>query len=108
MEKWTTINIKGIPTIEKCVAEFRIWEIGTIPSAKFKIKIYENQKGHFNGFTNLGIKINNCPEFGVGSGKSIEEALENTIEYFMNEINEQKKLKELTDDDFEWAHPDDF
>jgi hypothetical protein len=107
MSEWKNIKIEGISRIEKCVAEFQVWEIGRIPSSKFKVKIFEDQNGHFTGFTNLGIKslLDGSPEFGVGSGKNIAEALENTVNYFVDELN---KRQDLTEEDFEWADPDDF
>ncbi len=45
MRKWNDINIEGISGIDKLVAEFQIWEIASVPSGKFKVKIFENKKG---------------------------------------------------------------
>lgn len=109
MSRWKDIEIDGISNIERCVAEFNIWAIGIIPSGKFKVKIFEDQKERYTGYTNLAILNNGSPDYCSGSGKSIEEALEDTVQYFMNQIIEQQKLLgELTDENFEWTDPDDF
>ncbi|WP_377890436.1 hypothetical protein [Alkalihalobacillus sp. R86527] len=110
MDRWNEINIKGISGIDKLVAEFQIWEIATVPSGKFKVKVFENERGSFKGFTNVGMVVNGTPEFGVGSGNTIELALEDTIRNFVSEMNDKKTIKsdELTDEDFAWADPHDF
>lgn len=110
MSEWKEIEIIGISAIEKCVAEFQVWEIETVPTGKFKVKIFENKRGSFKGFTNVGVIVNESPEFGVGSGNTIEMALEDTIRNFLSELNDKKTTKsnELTDEDFVWADPNDF
>lgn len=106
MIRWQDIKIKGIARIERCVAEFDVMELNHTPYAKFKVKIYEDQAGRFTGYTNLRIK----DEFGdasggVGHGNTIEEALEDTISYFMEILNEKQNWVE---EDFECSDPFDF
>lgn len=109
IKTWKKENISEIATIEKCVAEFIIRDKGIIPFDKFKLGIFRNQRGYFNGYTNIGIILDGCPEFGVGFGNTIEEALEDTIQNFINEVtNRKNELGKLTDSDFEWADPHDF
>ncbi len=107
MSDWKNIRIDGVAKIQKCVGEFLVYEIGRIPSTNFRVRVYEDQNGRFTGVTNLGIKspLDGAPEFAAGSGKSVEEALEDTVKYFMSELN---KRTNLTEEDFEWADPDDF
>ena len=107
MEDWRNVIIDGIARIEKCVGEFQIWELQKTPFGKFKVKIFERKDGSFAGFTNIGIKNleDGSPENGVGFGRTISEALENTLKHFMEMLNQRK---ELFENDFEWAHPDDF
>lgn len=110
MRRWNEINIEGISGIEKLVAEFQIWEIASVPSGKFKVKVFENKRGSFNGYTNIGIIVDGAPEFGVGSGNTVELALEDTLRNFRSDLNDKKSNKsdELTDEDFAWADPYDF
>ncbi|ERI10629.1 hypothetical protein HMPREF0083_01274 [Aneurinibacillus aneurinilyticus ATCC 12856] len=107
MSDWKNIKIDGIARIEKCVGEFQIWELRKTPYGKFKVKIFERIDGSFAGFTNIRLKSieDGSPESGVGFGISISEALEDTLNNFMEMLNQRK---ELSEDDFEWSHPDDF
>lgn len=46
-------------------------------------------------YTNLQIKDEDgCAFAGVGHGETIEEALKDTIEYFLNMINENQNISE--------------
>ncbi|MBW5444445.1 hypothetical protein GE107_00005 [Cohnella sp. CFH 77786] len=102
---WKDIKIEGIARIEKCVAEFNIWELNLTPWAKFKIKIYEDTNGMFYGFTNLQLKSQFGQEGGVGQGSTIEQALQDTIKNFLKMLRERDQL---TPEDFETVDPYDF
>ena len=103
---WKKISIAGISSIEKCVAEFNIGELIKTPHSKFKVKVFERQDGTYIGFTNLQLKDKlGVPYAGVGHGKTVEEALEDTIKYFLNMINNKQVL---TEEDFECVDPYDF
>ena len=106
MKSWKSIKINGIAKIEKCVAEYEVTELEKTPYSKFKIKIYEDVENKFTGYTNLLIKdqtgnVNG----GIGYGNSIEEALEDTIIYFLKMLNAKEKWSE---NDFECSDPFDF
>lgn len=106
MDNWKKIDVKGIAFIEKCVAEFNIGELIKTPYSKFKVKVFEKKDGTYMGFTNLQLKDDDGVSYaGVGHGKTIEEALEDTIKYFLSMINKKKNLSEK---DFECADPYDF
>jgi hypothetical protein len=106
MKKWQEIKIDGIAKITKCVAEFDVMELKHTPYAKFKVKIFEDAAGNFTGFTNLMAKdALGSPVAGVGYGSTIEEALEDTIRYFLSMLNEKQNW---TEDDFECSDPFDF
>jgi hypothetical protein len=103
---WRDLKLKGIARIEKCVAEFDIVELKKTPYSKFKVKIYEDTTGFFRGYTNLRIKDGTgdaCS--GVGHGNTIEEALEDTVLYFLKMLDEKEAWME---DEFECADPYDF
>ncbi|WP_025683446.1 hypothetical protein [Paenibacillus maysiensis] len=107
LEHWKNMNITGVARIEKCVAEFQVWELNKIPFGKFKVKVYERPDGTFAGFTNIQLKSleDDSTESGVGFGKTISETLEDTVKYFMSMLNARD---DLSKDDFDWSHPDDF
>jgi hypothetical protein len=108
MKNWKDIKIDGISRIDKCTAEFDIWAIGKLPYAKCKVKVFEYSKGGFIGYTNIRIKsvIDGSPEGAVGSGDTIEEALENTLIDLIGKIKE--KGDELKEEDIEYSDPSDF
>lgn len=104
--EWKNIKIQGIGNIEKCVGEFNISETLKTPYGKFKVKIYERQNGKYVGYTNLQIKDKDgCAFAGVGHGETVEEALKDTIEYFLNMINENQDIGK---ENFECSDPFDF
>lgn len=107
MVEWKNIKISGIARIEKCVGEFQVWELEKTPYGKFKVKIFERIDGSFAGFTNIRVRNieDGTPESGVGYGRSIDEALEDTLKNFIELLSVRD---DFTEDDFEWAHPDDF
>lgn len=105
MNNWKS-ELPGIVSIEKCVAEFEIFEFKKIPYSKFKVKIFENRIGKFTGNTNIRVKDKDgCPCGGVGYGDTIEEALEEILK-FLSELLEEKEV--FTKDDFEFTDPYDF
>ncbi|MFL0253034.1 hypothetical protein ACJDT4_21735 [Clostridium neuense] len=106
MERWQDIKIKGIARIEKVVAEFDVIELQKTPYGKFKVKIYESPDGGFTGYTNLRVKDETGDACGgVGHGITIEEALRDTIEYFLKVLNEKDFWEE---DEFECSDTFDF
>lgn len=108
MNSWKDIKIEGVNKIDKFVAEFDIWAIKKVPFAKFKVKIYEGCDGKYTGYTNIRIKnkIDGSPEGGIGFGLNVAEALQDTIKYFMEQIN--LIGGELTENDIEYSDPNDF
>jgi hypothetical protein len=107
MSDWKDIKITGINKIDKIVAEFHVWAIDKVPNGKFKVKILETAKGGYIGLPNLAVKSikDGTPDGMAGFGQSIEEALEDTIKYFLQTLEGRE---DLTEDDFEWSDPDDF
>ena len=106
MEKWNDIVIQGIAGIRKCAGEFEVQELNKIPYGKFRVKIYEDSKNNFVGYTNLQFKdLEGCPFAGVGHGNSVEETLKDTITYFLNMLNSRINISE---EDFECMDEFDF
>ena len=93
--KWNNYKSDIIGGIEKCVAEFNIYETQLIPYSKFKVKIFERQNGKYIGYTDLQVKDSTGSSYcGVGFGNSIDEALEDTINYFMEMLKEKDVIME--------------
>lgn len=109
-EKWEDIKIDGIASIEKVVAEFIIGEHKYTPYGKFNVKILKRQKGGYLGYTNLLVKGDDgYPSSEVGVGKTIEEALTNTIEVFLEQLMKKESTNgKLEENDFEVADYFDF
>jgi hypothetical protein len=106
MSCWQNLKIEGVARIEKCVAEFDVTELEKTPYSKFKVKIFEDAAGNYTGYTNLRIKDNfGDASGGVGHGENIEEALKDTIQYFLKLLDEKKNWSE---EDFECSDPFDF
>lgn len=107
MKDWKEIKVAGINKIDKVVAEFEVWATEKVPYGKFKIKILETTNGGYIGLPNLAVKniSDGTPEGTSGFGRTIEEALEDTIKYFLQTLEGRTDLAE---DDFEWSDPHDF
>ena len=105
---WKNVKMTGIVKIEKCVAEFKIWELNISPYAKFRIKIFESDKGDFSGCSNLQVK-DNAGNFNsaIGYGKSLEEALQDTLNNFF-ELTSIKEPGDWLEDDFSCSDIFDF
>lgn len=111
---WKKIEVKNIGTFENCVGEFYLIGLTIIPFEKIKIKVLEDktkQFNCFNAYTNIQIVDFNdedrCPYCVVGSGKTLEEALENTLNHYV-ELASIKSIREWKEDDFEFIDPTEF
>lgn len=111
---WHKLKIRKVEKIEKCVAEYQIWMHEILPYGKLRIKIYEEQDRTYTGFTDVRIRRKFDGEFegGVGYGNSIEEALEDTINWFLkiaeSDYPSDNYPNGLTEDDIEYAEYSDF
>lgn len=103
---WKNLKIKGIPQIDKVLAEFQVWELEKTPWAKFRVKVIEEQNGEIFAITNLMyIDETGGENPGCAYGKTIEEALEKCIKNFLSYLPEDR---ELTEKDFTTSDPYDF
>ena len=79
-----------------------------------KIKIYEDQDKTYTGITDVRVRRKFDGEFegGVGYGKSIEEALEDTIGWFLQVVDMDYPIADypdgLTENDIEYVGYSDF
>lgn len=94
-----------IAKIEKLVSEYRVSNYGVGPYDAFKVRIFYDGE-YYESRTNIQIIDEIGNYYGaLGSGKTEEEALEDTIHQFF-EMTSWKD--EWNDEDFDWADPDDF
>ena len=107
---WKSIKVAGIGRIDRIVATFEVWSDGSLPFAKFKIKIVERSGEDFLGVANVAIRdsVTGSPEWTAGLGSSADEALKDTLVYFFEQVGKHAPKRSLTEDDFEWADPEDF
>jgi hypothetical protein len=108
---WKKIKIAEIQGIEKVVAEFYVRSITYIPNCQFRVKITEDINGKYSARVNVAIRNSrdSSPEWVGGTGDSIDEALENSIQELVNSIKSSgKNINLLHEEDFEWSAPEDF
>ena len=107
MEKWKEISIEGITSIEKCIAEFEVWELQKSPYGKFRVKVYEDRNKKYKGYTNLK-ELKEIEEdfyFVMGYGMTIEECLRDTINEMVKVLNKKENWDE---DDFIYLATNEF
>jgi hypothetical protein len=102
--------MKGVARIDRVAAVFDIWSDGSLPFAKFKIKVIERGQNDYLGVPNIAIRnpLTGDPEYTSGLGKTIEDALVDTIRFFSREVAQNTGGKELTIADFIWSDFADF
>lgn len=111
---WNKISVEGVDEIRKCVGEYQIWMNAVLPYGKMKIKVYECKDGTYKGYTDIQVKrkFDNSFEGAVGFGKSIDEALEDTMSWFSKMLQEDYPFKDypngLTEQDVQYIDYFDF
>lgn len=87
---WTDIKIKDTNYIERIMEEYTIWMPQILPCGKMKVKISKSNADFYSGSANICIirKYDNNPEGTGGGGRTIEEALENVINNFLEMVKE--------------------
>jgi hypothetical protein len=104
---WRKIQSEGLGPVSRIAAVFQVGPpLATLPFAKFKVKIIENESGRFLGVANVAIKASDgSPNWIAGLGGTIEEALADTLRYFKDSLEGRSGL---SNDAFEWAAWADF
>lgn len=111
---WHDLKIDRVDKIEKCVGEYQIRMHSILAYEKVKIKIYESQDRTYTGVTDVSIKRKSDGEFEAvsGFGNSIEEALEDTIKYFLEIVDSDYPSEEypygLSGEEVEYMEYSDF
>lgn len=109
MEEWKHITNPEIASIEKVVALFQPWAMAKFPDPKIKIKILEDAQGGFSGVPNVVArkKVDGSPDWVVGRGENIAQALEATLILLLASIDQQEASQEV-EEDFFWVPPIEF
>ena len=105
-KSWQDIQVAGLRPVEKIVAVFRISDTRTddrvrFPFPLFSIAVSESLHGGYHASPNVAIKTANGDADWIGGhGPTVEEALEDCLNYFMRNIGDREWLLEK---DFHWA-----
>lgn len=109
---WKDIRLKYDGKIRRLADEFEVSMPAVLPYCKMKVRIYEESDGRFRGRTDVMIvRKDGSPESSVGYGTTIEEALEDTIRYFVQMIEEDYLIDgsvKLCASDIRYAESSDF
>jgi hypothetical protein len=99
------MNLHGAASISKVCGIYEVDDT-RVPSAKFKVKVLERDRGDFLAVLNVCMKgPDGSPNWMAGLGKSEAEALEDALKWFMKDL---AKREHFDDEDFEWSDPLDF
>jgi hypothetical protein len=103
-------KFRGIARIDRVTAIFEVWSDGFFPFAKFKVKIVERSDRSFLGVPNVAIRNASTgePEYISGLGKTADEAMVDTLQRFVKEVEGNLPAKELSEADFVWSACEDF
>jgi hypothetical protein len=107
MSDWRNLRVGDLGPISRQVAVFQVdTPRARLPFASFKVKVIERPDGSFLGVPNVACRsADGSPDWIAGLGSSAEEALEDTLRRFAASVNAGE---DATDEDFEWAAPEDF
>jgi hypothetical protein len=107
MTDWRNLKVEGLGPVAREVAVFQVGPpLARLPFASFKVKVIERPDGSYLGLPNVARRsADGSPDWIGGLGASIEEALEDTLRWFVRSLNEDD---DTTEEDFVWAAPEDF
>ncbi len=90
---WHSLKITGVSRIRREVARFLVEPVRDDLPMGFRIKIEEDQDGHFFGYPEIAIlDPAGTPDFTSGRGATIEEALSDTMEYLLKTLEDKPTI----------------
>lgn len=99
---WKTLQIEGIARIEREVARFTVEPKHADLPMGFRIKIIEHANGGFSGVPEIAVKdAAGTPDWIVGMGNTVEEALADAVRYLLQSVRQREPLG----DDSIWWDP---
>ena len=107
MSDWRLLHVEGLGPVSRQVALFQIGPpLAHLPFASFKVKVVERSNGSFLGVPNVAVRRpDGSPDWMSGLGISVEEALEDALQWFKRSVVESNSTVE---GDFVWAANEDF
>lgn len=107
MPTWQHLKVEGLGPVTRVAAVFQIGPpLEWMPFPSFKVKVLERGNGSFLGVPNVCVKApDGSPEGTSGLGSTVEEALEDAMNYFVQSLDDRRDLPE---DAFVWSDPEEF
>ena len=104
------MNMSEILRIERVVAEFNVWLGETLPFAKMKVKVLEQNGTGYLAITNLHVlnKSSREPEYISGLGATVDDALKDVLSWFVQIVQRNATERGFNEADFAWSAPEDF
>jgi hypothetical protein len=107
MGSWRELRVEGLGPVQRVAAMFQIGPpLANLPFPSFKVKVIERANGSFLAVPNVAVRAaDGAPDWIGGLGASVEEALENALQYFVRNLGGRA---ELSEQDFVWSDPVEF
>lgn len=107
MSDWRHLRVASLGPISRQVAVFQIGPpLAQCPFPSFKVKVLERADGSFLGVPNVACRaVDGSPDWIGGLGATIEEALEDALQWFSKSLSEHPSSRES---DFVWADAEEF
>lgn len=107
MPTWQHLKVEGLGPATRVAAVFQIGPpLGWLPFPSFKVKVLERGDGSFLGVPNVCVKaLDGSPQWTSGLGSTVEQALEDALNYFVLSLDDRRDLSEHA---FMWTAPEEF
>lgn len=105
-----TTTPKGTVRIDRVVEQLEVWLDDSFPFAKMKVKVIGDGSHGYEAVGNLRFRdpITGYPEGEVGLGDTPKEAVNDFLQRFWDNAQEQRNGKSLDEANFAWADHEDF
>jgi hypothetical protein len=102
MPTWRSLRVDGLGPIQRVASVFQIGPpLGWLSFPSFKVKVLERVDGSFLGVLNVAVRGHDgSPEWTSGLGATVEEALEDALNRFVETLCGRG---DLPDESFAWA-----
>ncbi|WP_152049221.1 hypothetical protein [Tautonia marina] len=106
-EGWRQLRVEGLGPVSRVTAVFQVGPpLAALPFASLKVKVVERADGSFLGVPNVAVlSPDGSPDWVSGLGGTVEEALADTLRFFVSSLGGRSGLGE---ESFAWAAPEDF
>lgn len=107
MPIWRSFRVDGLGPIQRIASVFQVGPpLDWLPFPSFKVKVWERGDGSFLGVPNVAVSGHDgSPEWTSGLGATVEEALEDALNRFVETLSGRG---DLPDECFAWADAGEF